>query len=496
MRPFTPDGAPSASGSCACSAAQARVAEHARASSSTARIARAPRPSSAATPGSSGRPPTLAEKRLVRAPHLVRRRLARQAEHLEVVALLDQRVARQDRARAPSSGALATTPSCAGSTFFVVSPAKSALGDSSAGAAARQSASRRHSHLRSVCDRSGDGLPTGFATLGAIARAASSSASRSASIPAPSSAKSALASPAARAGAIGAPPSAAATSGLSVLPAGRAGCGPLFGAAHGDRQRRRPVRSPSPSAPGRGCCPCAGAAHQGAGVRMARARSSSSSGAIGRTKKPSARSRIRASSAASPTRKIGTRPRGTARTLASASAGSAWTICGAMTISSGREAVIQPEQALARLDRHRLEPRRQGRLADPIRLVGPRDDEQLHQTPPNLPDLPDAVPPAGALRGRSGGRRPRRGAGRSRSSAVRAAARAAAASGARSCDDSQTCQRARPRSRPSGASAGPLTRTAAPPALAAATAAAVAPSFACAGSRASSRSAIMRVKGG
>ena len=53
---------------------------------------------------------------------------------------------------------------------------------------------------------------------------------------------------------------------------------------------------------------------------------------------------MRASSASSPTRKIGTRPRGTERTLASASAGSAWTICGAITMSWGREAVIHPDR--------------------------------------------------------------------------------------------------------------------------------------------------------
>jgi hypothetical protein len=53
---------------------------------------------------------------------------------------------------------------------------------------------------------------------------------------------------------------------------------------------------------------------------------------------------MRGSSASSPTKKIGTRPRGTERTFASARLGSAWTICGAITISVGRLAVIHPER--------------------------------------------------------------------------------------------------------------------------------------------------------
>ena len=79
-------------------------------------------------------------------------------------------------------------------------------------------------------------------------------------------------------------------------------------------------------------------------VSIVRARSTSSSGEIGRTKNPSASPAMRGSSALSPTKKIGTRPRGTARTLASAIAGSGCTICGAITITSGRLAVIHPDR--------------------------------------------------------------------------------------------------------------------------------------------------------
>ncbi len=80
------------------------------------------------------------------------------------------------------------------------------------------------------------------------------------------------------------------------------------------------------------------------GTTRARACSTRSAGAIGRTKKPSASGRSRGSSAASPTKKIGTRPRGVARTLASATLGSELTICGAITIRSGRVAEIQPDR--------------------------------------------------------------------------------------------------------------------------------------------------------
>ena len=67
---------------------------------------------------------------------------------------------------------------------------------------------------------------------------------------------------------------------------------------------------------------------------------------------------------------------------------------------------------------------------------------------------------------------------------------------ARSRDDSQTCQRVRPRSSASGAAAGPRTVTAGPRPPRAASAAAAAAARAAAPSRASMRSAIMRVNGG
>ena len=91
---------------------------------------------------------------------------------------------------------------------------------------------------------------------------------------------------------------------------------------------------------------------------------------------------MRGSSALSPTKKIGTRPRGTARTLASAIAGSGWTICGAITITSGRLAVIQPDRLSPGSTATVSKPARDRGLADAIRLVRAGDDEQFHRLTP------------------------------------------------------------------------------------------------------------------
>ena len=91
---------------------------------------------------------------------------------------------------------------------------------------------------------------------------------------------------------------------------------------------------------------------------------------------------MRGSSAPSPTRKIGTRPRGTDRTLASACAGSGCTICGAMTISAGRLAVIQPDRLSPGSTATASKPADTAALRSAIRLVRARDDEQLHPMAP------------------------------------------------------------------------------------------------------------------
>ena len=171
-------------------------------------------------------------------------------------------------------------------------------------------------------------------------------------MPALSLASSELASPPGRGApdGLGAVTTGFALSGLSPL-AGRPRWAPPFGvcppwanSAAGSgattagpspvRERRR-APLPPPAVP---------ALSFAAAVSTARARSSSASGETGRMKKPSASPLMRGSSASSPTKKIGTRPRGTDRTFASARFGSGCTICGAITIRAGRLAVIQPDR--------------------------------------------------------------------------------------------------------------------------------------------------------
>ena len=252
----------------------------------------------------------LARDAIVRALHLVGRVASRDdAEHLEVVALLDQRVARQQR-RAPIGHA---DGRCRRSSVGMSSNSRSPSGavrvrgaDASASRqvgleqlvdAGAQLGEQRVRVARRMRDRR--------RPCGALAAARALSGFRTGG---PAQVRPAPGRPGA----------------LRELLAG------------GRSPRSRPVGR---RAVARRCCrPCRTRSAPRAPVRAARRATT------GRMKNPSARPAMRGSSALSPTRKIGTRPRGTDRTLASACAGSGWTICGAMTISAGRLAVIQPDR--------------------------------------------------------------------------------------------------------------------------------------------------------